>query len=480
MLELELRSEFKDRRLRGTAIDFENKKGTGALQKSAREFFDITYPTQDVLQLLEASQPQNGLPICLSGVRGQGKSHLMAMLYHAICEPKEADQWLQGWGEKLGIQEYVSKLSFRSGFHIIAENLNYQRYKYLWDLIFERHPRGEYYKGKWEGMGESKTNVPPYDLFQEMFQEQPTALVLDEFQTWYEGLTNTKQFPWKNWAFSFIQNLSEIAKNEPENLLLVVSVREEKSDAYEQIHRVNPTVIDFTGKNKKRDRMRLLLHRLFENRSQIPTENIRTLIGPHLRESCRLENVPESEHEALAQDFMEAWPFSPRLFQLLEDQILIATSAQETRDMIRILANLYRGNGHEQPVITAADFRIDSDDNSITSLLDSVSNPEHSKLREKALRNLESVQQALKDHPQSVPHLPELLSALWLRSLSRHGQKYGGFVSCQSPVRAASKQRQRNRSFHHLYPRFDERQPSIAATAPEPGPIQTGAGGHLR
>ena len=27
-------------------------------------------------------------------------------------------------------------------------------------------------------------------------------IILDEFQTWYEGLTNTKQFPWKAWAFN--------------------------------------------------------------------------------------------------------------------------------------------------------------------------------------------------------------------------------------------------------------------------------------
>jgi hypothetical protein len=50
-------------------------------------------------------------------------------------------------------------------------------------------------------------------------------LLLDEFQTWYDGLTNTKQYPWKNWAFNFIQILSEISKEHPDLLALVVSVR---------------------------------------------------------------------------------------------------------------------------------------------------------------------------------------------------------------------------------------------------------------
>jgi hypothetical protein len=55
-------------------------------------------------------------------------------------------------------------------------------------------------------------------------------LLLDEFQTWYDGLTNTKQYPWKNWAFNFIQILSEIAKEHPELLVLVISVRNGGSD----------------------------------------------------------------------------------------------------------------------------------------------------------------------------------------------------------------------------------------------------------
>jgi hypothetical protein len=98
-------------------------------------------------------------------------------------------------------------------------------------------------------------------------------LLLDEFQTWYDGLTNTKQYPWKNWAFNFIQILSEIAKEHPDLLVLVISVRNGGSDAYQQVHRVNPVAIDFkAGGNPERiqqDRRRMLLHRLFDNRLQI-------------------------------------------------------------------------------------------------------------------------------------------------------------------------------------------------------------------
>ena len=58
MLGLELRDEFKGRRLKGTAIELSNKNQTGATQVSASEFLQITYPTGDVLQSIEAVGPQ--------------------------------------------------------------------------------------------------------------------------------------------------------------------------------------------------------------------------------------------------------------------------------------------------------------------------------------------------------------------------------------------------------------------------------------
>ena len=48
--------------------------------------------------------------------------------------------------------------------------------------------------------------------------------------------------------------------------------------------------------------------------------------------------------------------FATVLMRLLEDQVLVATEAQETRDLIRILVDLFKSRGDVSPVITAADF----------------------------------------------------------------------------------------------------------------------------
>ena len=421
MLGLNLREEFKGKRLKGTAIELSNDSNTGATQIAAQQFLEITYPTHDLLKGIEAVGPNQGRPVVVIGERGLGKSHLMAALYHAVNDAKSTGAWLNSWATTLGDPQ-IGKIALRDEMLVIGESLHRQRYKFLWDLMFERHPHGTYIKGKWEGMGAAKTDIPSDKLIIELLEHTPAMLLLDEFQTWYDALTNTKQYPWKNWAFNFIQILSEIAKERPDLLVLVISVRNGSSDAYQQVHRVNPIPIDFkAGGNAERiqqDRRRMLLHRLFDNRMQIAPASIESVVSKHLTEYFRLLDIPPSEQDRKSKEFIESWPFAPHLLRLLEEQVLIATDAQETRDMIRILANLYKSQGELAPVLTAADFRLDDDTSGIGALLDSVSNEHHRTLRAKAQQNIISVTEAVSDHANLAPHLQEIVGALWLRSIA--------------------------------------------------------------
>jgi len=417
MLGLTLRKEFQGKRLRGTAIELANEKNTGATQVPAAEFLEITYPSADLLKAIEAIGPDHGRPLVLIGERGQGKSHVMAALYHALTNAGATRTWLQLWAERL-TNPKIADLPLRAGMKVVSESLHRQRYKFLWDLLFDQHPHGAFIRGKWEGQGEKKTEVPSDALILELLRKQPTALLLDEFQTWFDGLTNTKQYPWRNWAFNFVQILSEIAKEHPDLLVLVVSVRSGATDAYQQIHRVNPVQVDFKGPNAERDRRRLLLHRLFENRVNVAPTSIEQLTAVHIAEYFRLAHVPETEQDRRRRDFNETWPFAPHLMQLLEDQVLIATEAQETRDLIRILADVFKGHGDTSPVLTAADFLLDDEASGIAALLSSVSNEHHAALREKALRNVTAVREAVPAWETTAPHLSEIISALWLRSIA--------------------------------------------------------------
>jgi hypothetical protein len=418
MLGLKLREEFRGARLKGTAIELSNDQQTGATQIAAQKFLEITYPTHDVLKGIEAVGPNRGRPVVVIGERGLGKSHLMAALYHAVNDPASTGAWLKSWAGTLK-EPKIGEIPLRGGMLVIGESLHRQRYKFLWDLLFESHPRGEYVRGKWEA---AATPVPSDKLIIELLEHTPTMLLLDEFQTWFDGLTNTKQFPWRNWASNFIQILSEIAKDRPDLLVLVISVRNGGSDAYQQVHRVNPVAIDFKAGGSadriQQDRRRMLLHRLFDNRMQIAVGTIDALLAQHVAEYFRLLEVPPAEQNRKRAEFTESWPYAPSLLRLLEEQVLIATDAQETRDMIRILANVFKSRGEATPVLTAADFRLDDDASGIGALLDSVSNEHHRTLRAKAQQNILSVEEAVPDKAANVPHLQEIVGALWLRSIA--------------------------------------------------------------
>src|SRR5206468_1801288 len=100
--------EFQGRRLKGTAIELANEKNTGATQIPARDFLDITYPTGDVLKSLEAIGPGQGRPLVLIGERGQGKSHLMGALYHALTNAPATRDWLLYWADRLKNEKVAS------------------------------------------------------------------------------------------------------------------------------------------------------------------------------------------------------------------------------------------------------------------------------------------------------------------------------------------------------------------------------------
>lgn len=424
MLGLQLREEFRGAKLHGTTIDFSNDSKTGALDQSAKEFLRITYPSVDMIKTLQAIAPGANRAVVLVGDRGQGKSHLMAAAFHVLTDPAGGRAWLDDWALKLG-DSGLTSLGIRPVQCVIAEALHNQRFKYLWDILFTLHPEGKYGEGLWAAQGEKKTDIPGRAVILEMLKKAPVVLVLDEFQTWFDGLSNDIK-PVQNWAFNFIQILSEIAEQHPELLTLVVSVRDGASNAAQQLFRVNPVRVDFRGEQAQRDRRRLLLHRAFENRMNVPVSAIEALIATHLKEYMRLASKPPSEEEKYRSLYVESWPYSLELLQLLDDEVVFSTQAQGTRDLIRILVELFKAKGDAVPIITAADFDVgDEGGGGVGSLLGSVANRLHQTLQEKALRNLTAVRETVENPDDAAPHLREIISALWLRSLTVEAAKAG-------------------------------------------------------
>jgi len=417
MQPLKLRDEFLAKHMRGTAIELRNKQNTGWAQKGPDDLLTITYPTSDVQRSLEAvSAATPGKPIVFLGQRGRGKSHIMALLHHAVESPDAVMRWAGEWGTKLGTNK-LSQLKLQTGFLPISETLSNQEYANIWDLIFDRHPRGEYFQGQFKQSG---TDIPAKSILQDLFAEKHTTLILDEFQTWFDGLSDTAGDTGpkrRQWAFNFIQILSELAKERPDLFMLVVSVRDNTTEAFKQIHRNGPVVIDFKGETAKDDRKRLLLHRLFKNRDHFSDDDIEQKVDAYASERNRLlyGDKNAADQSRLRREVVETWPYSPELIALLEDNIMMADAAQETRDLIRVLAEVFRARGHDVPVLTASDFHIDDDECGVITLIDSfATTADQEQIRDRAQRNLEAIREA----GINAPNAREVISGIWMRSLS--------------------------------------------------------------
>ncbi len=415
---LNLRPEFLSKHMRATAIELSNRHNSGWAQRpDPTELLEITYPTADVQRALEAvSTAAGGRPVVFIGQRGRGKSHIMAVLHHAFANPVAVEDWAKTWGNKLPSVK-LQGLGLQRGFFSITETMSNQEYASLWDVLFDRHPKGGYYKGCFKTSG---TMVPAKSLLQDMFNEQRTTLILDELQTWFDGLQDDPSDHGpkrRQWAFNFIQILSELAKDRPDLFSLIISVRDSTTEAFRQMNRVTPILIDFKGETAREDRKRLLLHRLFQNRDNFTDAEIDGMVATFATERCRLlyPDHTAADKARLRQEVVHTWPFAPELLNLLEDNILMADAAQDNRDLIRILAEVYRERKNPAPVITPADFTIDNDDCGVTSLLDGfTASADQERLREKAIRNLK----ALKDTNVPAPHALAVISSLWMRSLS--------------------------------------------------------------
>lgn len=422
---LNLRPEFLAKHLRATAIELSNKQSSGWAQRpDPSDLLEMTYPTADVQRSLDAiSTAAAGRPVVFIGQRGHGKSHIMAVLHHAFGNPGPVQAWATAWGAKLASPKLQS-IVLQKGFFPISETMSNQEYPSLWDLIFDRHPKGAYFKGCFAASG---TMLPAKSLLQDMFSQQRTALILDELQTWFDGLLDDPSDHGpkrRQWAFNFLQILSELAKDRPDLLSLIVSVRDSTTEAFRQVHRVGPLLIDFKGQTAREDRKRLLLHRLFQNRDNFGDAEIEQAVAPYATERVRLlyPDRTAAEQARLRHEVAACWPFAPELLSLLEDNILMAAAAQDNRDLIRVLAEVYRERKDPAAVVTPADFAVDNDDCGVTSLLDAfTASADQEKLREKAIRNLA----ALRDTSVPAPHALPVISSLWMRSLSS-GHDAGG------------------------------------------------------
>ena len=359
-----------------------------AVHSDATAFFDMTYPTGEVVEVLKALAHRLHKPesvpgtILLSGRFGQGKSHAMAAAHHALTDRAAAARWATRWKLDLPSIETTPIVVTRSFIDKTANN--------LWEAFFEAIGRPE--------LSGSVTTFPDGETIEAALPEQPVVVIWDELERWYAAVPPARQAS----NLNFLQAISEVTMRTG-RITVVTSVLGEKAEPAETLRRVRPMELGF---HEARDRERVVLFRLFEEHDRSAPE-IASVVDEYI--DCYRE-AGLADMDRYRHRMLETYPFSPELMDMLTSKVPLAGGFQNTRGTLRFLADLVRCGHDVRPILSSQDMPLGK-------------GPIRDQLATLDQRRSggEVVRRATGDNynavPDDLPHKDELFSALLFYSI---------------------------------------------------------------
>jgi len=347
-------------------------------------FFDLTYPTAEIKQTLEALSARHRRPtevpgtVLLAGRYGLGKSHVLLAAHHALTHPRAAAAWAARWG--------LGDLPLPEQSVVLTRSFIQHGEEPLWTPLLDGRPLPAG-KDFLDGTG-----------IEELLGERPVFLILDELERWY----GTQDELAKQRSLGFLQAATEVSMRTGK-LTVLTSVFSNTGEPGETVRRVRPLELKFQS---ARDRENVLLYRLFGERldSANAAANAATQAYAATYAAAGLPHV-----DAYCERLRKTWPFSPEFMDILVEKVPDGGGFQATRGSLRFLAHVVRHTFESRPLITSQDLPLRDDTVA------------------KALANLDKsggdvVRRALGDNyeavPEDLPHKDELFSALLFYSIA--------------------------------------------------------------
>lgn len=361
--------------------------GIGTLHDPAA-FFDITYPTTEIVNTLKTLSRRVATPeavpgtILLSGRYGHGKSHVLLAAHHALNAPDVAQAWATRW--KLGELRLPEKPI------VITRSFIQHADEPLWDMLI-----GALATGRRPKIGD----FPDGELIGSLLGDQPVFVIMDELERWYDAQDDRTRSRNRN----FLQALTEVSMRDG-RLTILTSVLGEKEEPAETIRRVKPLELSFRSAE---DRQRVALFRLFTNRDSETAERAASeTTDAYL---AAYANAGIKNTDALRSRMIATWPFTPEFLDILTKKVPNLGGFQNTRGILRFLAHVVRHTSERRPIVSSQDLPFQED-----AIHQALSNLDAS--------GGEVVKRALGDNFEAVgddlPHRDELFSALIFYSIA--------------------------------------------------------------
>ena len=103
------------------------------IEANPKVFFNLTYPTSDVLKVIEqintrfSTKKSSAGLFLFEGLKGSGKSHLLLLIYNLFKYPDIAREWLKQHGIKCTIPDDLI---------VVINKFTDNPYDSVWSMIF--------------------------------------------------------------------------------------------------------------------------------------------------------------------------------------------------------------------------------------------------------------------------------------------------------------------------------------------------------
>jgi len=319
-------------------IDLANLKDESKTKIEARpdNFFQLTYPTTDVIKVLDeinvrfsSSKQSSGL-FLFEGLKGSGKSHLLLMIYHLFKNHQIAQGWLNENGLSCEVPQDVV---------VIINKFTDDPHDSIWNMAFEVLG-SEAKKGK---------THPKLSEFEKALGDKKIILIFDELE---QGIKVIDDPALQAQNIAFLQMISEFS-NRSKQVTLFASVYSTQQEPGSTLKRVPRCVVQF---DNAKDQSHIILHRLFENYKQFDKASILPVLESYVQ--LWNKHAPVDQEELKAK-FNDTYPFSPSLMKIILKKIPARGGFQNVRGALAFLGNLIRLTHISNDIITPRDVSLE-------------------------------------------------------------------------------------------------------------------------
>lgn len=319
-------------------IDLANlrDKTKSRIESRPEDFFKLTYPTTDIIKVIEqinlrfsSIKDSSGL-FLFEGLKGSGKSHLLLLIYHLFNNPLFAQAWLKENGMNCKIPQDAV---------VIINKFTDDPYESIWNLIFEK--LGSEIK-------KSKTQ-PKLPELKKALGDKQIILIFDELE---QGIKVIADPALQAQNIAFLQMISEFS-NRSRQVTLFASVYSSQQEPGSTLKRVPRCVVQF---DNEKDQSHIILHRLFENFKGFEKSSILPVLESYIQEWNRHATFDQEE---IKERLKNSYPFSPSIMDIILKKIPARGGFQNVRGALFFLGNLVRLTHDKNDIITPSDVSLE-------------------------------------------------------------------------------------------------------------------------